>query len=314
MNIFATLPDNILFVLALVYCTLFSAQLILWICQRVRSKSFIEMKNRIRSWWVMVFIFTIALVTSKNVSITFLGFVSFIALKEYFSMIPTRRADRRAIFWAYLTIPIQYYSAAIGYYGFFIVFIPVYMFLLIPARMIAIGETRHFLQAIGTIHWGLMTTVYCLSHAAFLLSIKPTHTLPAGHAGLLLCLIVLTQANDIAQFCWGKLIGKRKISPTVSPNKTVGGWLGGVITTAILALLISPLLTPFTHLQALVIGGLVGISGFIGDLNISAVKRDIGIKDTGSLLPGHGGILDRVDSLTFTAPIFFHYINFFYVP
>ena len=126
----------------------------------------------------------------------------------------------------------------------------------------------------------------------------------------MLYLVVLTELNDVAQYLWGKATGRRKVAPTVSPGKTYGGLLGGLATTVLLAWAAAPWLTPFDTYQALAAGLIIGLFGFVGDITLSAVKRDIGIKDSGSLIPGHGGILDRVDSLTYTAPLFFHYLYY----
>ena len=225
-------------------------------------------------------------------------------------MVPTRRADRRVLLFAYLAIPLQYVWVGQEWYGMFIIFVPVYMFLLLPALMVIQGETTGFLKAAGTLHWGLMTCVFAVSHAAYLLVLDGED--PADGAGLLLFLIFLTQANDVAQYVWGKMLGRNKAAPSVSPNKTVEGYLGGFLTTGALALALAPFLTPMGWKHALVAGLLIGFAGFMGDVTISAIKRDIGVKDTGSTLPGHGGILDRIDSLTFTAPLFFHYVYFFF--
>jgi phosphatidate cytidylyltransferase len=94
----------------------------------------------------------------------------------------------------------------------------------------------------------------------------------------------------------------------VSPGKTTEGLVGGVATTLALALALAPWLTPFTRPQAVAAGLIIGVGGFVGDVVVSALKRDLGIKDSGTLLPGHGGILDRIDSLTYTAPLFFHLV------
>jgi phosphatidate cytidylyltransferase len=216
------------------------------------------------------------------------------------------------LFWAYLAIPFQYVWVAQGWYGMFIIFIPVYMFLLLPMRMVVIGETRNFLQAAGTLHWGLMTMVFSLSHVAFLLVLPSIGTFAAGGAGLVLYLVFLTQFNDVAQYVWGKLLGRHKIIPKVSPKKTWEGFVGGLATTTVLAVLLASVLTPLAWYHALAAGLIIAAGGFVGDVTISALKRDIGVKDSGSLLPGHGGILDRVDSLTYTAPLFFHFVYYFY--
>lgn len=269
-----------------------------------------ELWLRMRSWWVMAGLFMLAIAVDRTLSIVFFALVSFLALKEYFSIIPTRRADRRVLFWAYLAIPVQYGWVAEGWFGMFIIFIPVYLFLFIPLKMVIVGETQGFLKAAGTIHWGLMTTVFSLSHAAFLLALPDAGNPAAGSAGLLLFLVFLTQFNDVMQFVWGKLAGRRKVIPKVSPGKTVAGFVGGVATTTLLAWLAAPYLTPLTSWQPVAAGLIIGVGGFVGDVTISALKRDLGIKDSGTLIPGHGGILDRVDSLTYTAPLFFHFVYF----
>lgn len=267
-----------------------------------------ELRLRIKTWWLIVAVFAAAVLFNRTVSVVVLTFVSFLAFKEYLSLVPTRRADHRVLFWAYLAIPIQFYWVWIAWYGLFIIFIPVFVFLFLPMRMILIGETTGFLRAIGTLQWGLMITVFSLSHAAYIL-VLPANVNPAGGSmGLLIYLVFLTEFNDVAQYIWGKSFGKRKIVPKVSPNKTVMGFLGGVFTTTALAIILAPHLTPLTQIEALGAGVIIGLAGFVGDVTISALKRDLGVKDSGNLLPGHGGILDRLDSLTYTAPLFFHYV------
>jgi phosphatidate cytidylyltransferase len=225
-------------------------------------------------------------------------------------MIPTRRADRRVLFWAYLAIPLQYWWAGREWYGMFIIFIPVYVFLFLPLRMVLIGDTRGFLSAVGILHWGLMTTVFSLSHLAYLLTLPTSGNSNGGGPALALYLVLLTQLNDVSQYVFGKRFGARKVAPTVSPGKSLEGLLGGVGVTTVLAVALAPWLTPLGWLEAGLAGMLISLAGFAGDLTISAVKRDLGLKDTGQLLPGHGGILDRVDSISYTAPLFFHFIYY----
>jgi phosphatidate cytidylyltransferase len=307
----AHLTPNVRWALLGVAGVLLLATLIVWlIAVTHRDKDYSELKLRTRSWWVMIGIFAGAMLLSPLASVLFFGFVSFLALKEYLSLIPTRRADRRVLFWAYLAIPIHYYWVGTAWYGMFIIFIPVYMFLLLPLRMVIIGETEGFLRAMGSLHWGLMTTVFSLSHMAFLLVLPAANNPAGGGAGWMLFLVFLTQFNDVAQYTWGKLLGKHKVIPKVSPKKTWEGLIGGNLTTLALAILIAPYLTPFSLTEAAGAGLLIGVFGFIGDVTVSALKRDLGVKDSGSLLPGHGGILDRIDSLTYTAPLFFHYVYF----
>jgi phosphatidate cytidylyltransferase len=282
----------------------------IWLVRAKPERNYTELRLRIKTWWLIVTVFAVAVLFNRTVSVVVLGFVSFLAFKEYLSLVPTRRADHRVLFWAYLAIPIQFYWVWMDRYGMFIIFIPVFVFLFLPMRMILIGETQGFLRAIGTLHWGLMITVFGLSHAAFMLVLPPEVNPAGGAMGLLIYLVFLTEINDVAQYIWGKSFGRRKISPKVSPNKTVAGFLGGVLTTTALAVLFAPFLTPLSRYEALGAGLLIGLGGFVGDVTISALKRDLGVKDSGSLLPGHGGILDRLDSLTYTAPLFFHYVYY----
>ncbi len=303
--------NTLLLSLAGLYLILVVASVVILILKKIKpDQDFSELSKRVKSWWVLVTIFTLAMALSRNVSLGFFALISFLALKEYFSIIPTRRADRRVLFWAYLSIPLQYYWVAQEWYGMFIIFVPVYMFLYLPMRMVLIGETRNFLQAAGTLHWGLMMLVFSISHVAYLLVLPAKDGFAAGGPGLVLFLVFLTQFNDVAQYIWGKLLGKTRIIPKVSPNKTRAGLIGGVLTTTALAVLLAPLLTPLSLPLSVAAGLLISVAGFIGDVTISALKRDLGVKDSGTLLPGHGGVLDRVDSLTYTAPLFFHFIYY----
>jgi phosphatidate cytidylyltransferase len=274
------------------------------------EKDYRELRQRIRTWWWIVAVFVAGVLFNKTVSVWVFGFISFLAFKEYLSLIPTRRADHRVLFWAYLAIPVQYYWVWMAWYGTFIIFIPVYILLLLPMRMVLIGETQGFLRAVGTLHWGLMITVFSLSHMAYLLVLPSANNPPGGVAGLLIYLVFLTEINDVSQYIWGKTFGGRKIIPKVSPGKTVAGFIGGVMSTVALSVAVAPYLTPLSMMEALGVGGLIAVSGFIGDVTISALKRDLGVKDSGSILPGHGGILDRLDSLTYTAPLFFHTVYY----
>ncbi|MGI9332185.1 MAG: phosphatidate cytidylyltransferase [Gammaproteobacteria bacterium] len=272
-----------------------------------KERDYTEVSLRVSTWWVMIVVFAIAISVHPKATVGLFGLISFLALKEYLSLVPTRRADRRVLLWAYLSIPVQYYWIGSDWYTMFLIWVPVYVFLGLPTIMVLVGETKGYLTAAGRLFWGVMTTVFSLGHAAYLVMLPGT---PGEGAGLLLYLVLLTQLNDVAQFIWGKTVGRRKVIPRVSPGKTVGGLLGGVLTTTVLGVLLAPLLTPLPPHHALFAGLIIGLGGFVGDVTVSAVKRDLGIKDFGALLPGHGGILDRVDSLTYTAPLFFHFVRY----
>ncbi|ENB0918020.1 phosphatidate cytidylyltransferase [Escherichia coli] len=273
------------------------------------GKDWRELTLRIRTWWAIIVLFSFALLSPSWLALTFFALVSFMALKEFLTLVPSRQSDRMPLLWMFIAIPLNYWLIGIGWYGMFVVFIPVYVFLFLPARMVIAGDTQGFLRTVSQLHWSLMTTVFAFSHVAFLL-VLPADGMQTS-ALLVLFLVGLTEFNDIAQYLWGKSLGRIKVIPKVSPNKTLEGLLGGVATTALAATVLGPLLTPLSWPMALLAGVIIGVTGFCGDVVMSAIKRDIGVKDSGTLLPGHGGILDRLDSLIFTAPVFFHFVRYF---
>ena len=213
---------------------------------RVAEPTRTELRKRIISWWIMISVFVGAMAVSRNASLLLFTLVSFLALKEYFSLIESRRADRRVLFWAYLTIPVQYYWIMKGWYGMFVIFIPIYVSLFLPLRMILIGETEGFVKSAATVQWGLMKTVFCLSHNAALLVLPCSANRNGGGPGLVLFLVALTQFNDVAQYIWGKSLGRRMIVPTISPGKRWERFLGGMVSTTAVTYFAAPFLTPFS--------------------------------------------------------------------
>ena len=304
------IPPNSFMAMLAVVVILVGATLIQFLL-RVNNpaKDYHELRQRTVSWWWIIGLLFIFLAIGATAAIGFFAFLSFLALKEFISIVPTRQTDRNAVFWVYLSIPFQYYWVATGWYGMFIIFIPVYLFLLIPVRMVLNGDTDGFIKSAGMLQWAAMLTIFSISHVAYLLVLPEKNPL-AGGVGLVLFLLFMTQFNDVSQYVWGKTLGKHKIIPKVSPNKTWQGFLGGMATITLLAGWVAPYLTPLSWQQGVIAGIIISASGFFGDVVISAVKRDLRIKDSGSLIPGHGGILDRMDSLIYTAPLFFHYIYY----
>ena len=275
-----------------------------------KSKMLTELKTRTKSWWIMCTLFITATIISNVITYVCIGFLSFAALREFYSVIKLRKSDRAGMLWCYLAIPVQYYLAYRGWYELFIVFIPVFMFVWIPFILVLQGETKMIMSSMAGLPTSLMLCVFGLSHMAYLISLPEIDGFSAGGKGLLLFLIFITQINDVMQFIWGKLIGKHKILPKISPNKTWGGFIGGLISSVFIGYLMS-FLTPLNDWQVIVVSFFIAGVGFVGDVVVSAIKRDMGVKDMGQAIPGHGGVLDRIDSLALTTPIFFHLVYFF---
>jgi len=209
----------------------------------------------------------------------------------------------------FVAIPLQYAFVAWGRYALFSAVIPVWGVLAVPAVSALGGDTERFTERVAEILLGLMICVYGVSYAPALMRLD----IP-GYAGqnakLLVFLIVVAESSDVLQYIWGKLCGRRPIAPAVSPGKTVEGFVGGVIgATAIGAALWS--LTPFHPWQAAAVSLAITMAGFAGGLVMSAIKRDRGVKDFGTAIAGHGGVLDRIDSLCFAGPVFFHLTRYF---
>jgi phosphatidate cytidylyltransferase len=291
------------------------ASLIGWVLSlRVKSESGkATVKNlnaRTRAWWMMVAVFGLAMATGGIGSIILFALTSFLALREFITLTPTRSGDHRSLFWIFfIVLPIQYYLIAIKWYGLFSIFIPVYAFLFIPIRSAIAGDCQHFLERTAKIQWALMICVYCVSYVPALLSLNIPHY--EGQNGKLMFYFVLVaQISDVLQYVWGKTLGRHKIAPSVSPNKTWEGFIGGIGC----ATLIGAGLwwaTPFTPLQSAGMSLAITLMGFSGGLVMSAIKRDRGVKDYGNMIQGHGGVMDRIDSLCFAAPVFFHLTRYF---
>jgi phosphatidate cytidylyltransferase len=270
-----------------------------------------NLNARIASWWVMVVVFVVAVLGGRTAALILFGLISFLALREFITLTPTHRGDHRTLFYSFFAvIPLQYYLIAIDWYGLFSILIPVYAFLFVPVRSVVSGDTDRFLTRIAEIQWGLMVCVFCVSHAPALLTLD----IP-GYEGqngkLLLYFLLVVQMSDVLQYVWGKLVGRHRIAPGVSPNKTVEGFVGGVASVTLLGAALWPM-TPFLPWQAAGLSLVSALLGFAGGLTMSAIKRDRGVKDFGAIIAGHGGILDRIDSLCFAAPIFFHLTRYFF--
>ncbi len=276
-----------------------------------KNQAIENLNDRIRAWWVMAVLLAIAFIGGRAGVILLFGFCSFAALREFLTLTHAGRADHWSLVAAFFVVlPYQYYLLWIDWYGMYSIFVPVYVFLLLPIVSALRGDTEDYLVRIAEVQWAMMICIFCASHVPALLNLD----IP-GYEGrnvlLIAFLIVVVQLSDVLQYVWGKLLGRHKIAPRLSPSKTVEGFAGGILSaTAIGAGLWW--MTPFTMLQAGVLAFVIAILGFFGGLVMSAIKRDRGVKDWGHVIAGHGGFIDRLDSVVFSAPIFFHLVRYFW--
>jgi phosphatidate cytidylyltransferase len=267
--------------------------------------------DRVNAWWVMVVVMGLALIFGRTGVVILFGLCSFAALREFVTLTDTRRADHWALMAAFFAVlPVQYVLIWHGWVGMYSVLIPVYAFLMLPILTALRGQTDRFLARVAELQWALMVCVFCVSHVPALLSLQ----IPGfeGRQVLLIAfLVVVVQGSDVAQYIWGKLLGRTKIAPNLSPSKTVEGFVGGALTAVLIGAALS-WLTPFSPLQAGGMAFVIVVMGFFGGLVMSAIKRDRGVKDWGHLIAGHGGFIDRLDSVIFSAPIFFHLTRWYW--
>ncbi len=285
--------------------------------------------NRLSAWWMLYAFMGASLLTgsSRILAVLFFFVISFWALREFITLTPTRLGDHRALFWVFVVFtPLQYILVWLGQqeyhlgrYPFeahrlFTNFIPVYAFLFIPARVALAGDHKRFLERTAKIQSGLLVCVYALSHAPALLDlplVSNGHRWEGGNAGVLVFFIIVVQVSDVFQYAWNHMIGKRVIAPTINANKTWEGLIGGGLSATLVGMGLW-WVTPFSPLQAAGMSVLLVVLGFAGTMTMSAIKRDRGVQDYGTLVEGHVGVLDRFDSICFAAPVFFHTTQFFF--
>lgn len=311
-------PDHTLFnVFAAVFAALAVASgiaaILKWRLAPGASAAVIDNLNaRINAWWWMVGVLAVAFWIGEGGIIVLFGLISFQALREFISLTHTRRGDHHALMWCFFFfLPAQYVLIASHWYGLFSILIPVYAFLLLPISATLCSDAERFLERAAKVQWGLMICVYCLSHVPALLTLV-IPGFEGRNAQLIVFLVLTVQSSDVFQYVWGKLFGKRKLAPAISPSKTLEGLVGGVLTSTVLGAALY-WLTPFDVWQAALVALTINIVGFFGGFVLSAIKRDRGVKDWGTLIEGHGGMLDRVDSISFSAPIFFHIVRYWWV-
>ncbi|TWU66109.1 MULTISPECIES: phosphatidate cytidylyltransferase [Crateriforma] len=315
--------------LALILGTLGIASVVGWFLSRreklgVENTLITRFNYKIRVWWMMLAIFAIGLLLHRIGVVVLFFLVSFWALREFITMTPTRRGDHRTLFWIFFIFtPLQYILIGLGsgYYDYYSIVIPVYASLFIPARAAIAGDYKRFLERSAKIQSGLLICVYSLSHAPALLDLELVRTpirsgaekIPweGNNLSVMIFFVLIAQLSLVMERAWSVFAGRTVIAEKINASRTWEGVLGSIVSTGIIAAALS-WATPFYPWEAGVMGGVVTIMASAGTLTMSAIKRDRGVKDTGTLVQGHAGVLDQIDNICFAAPIFFHVTRFFF--
>lgn len=305
------LTNDVLKVFSVIYILISVLTVIFYSIKKIKGENKLikELIERTNSWWIIILLFTFVVFINREIASIGIALLALIAFRELSSNLNLRGTDRKALMWCYLAIPFQFMAAYSQYYSFFVIFIPVIMYIFLTFRTVARGNIDNITRSFAVIHWSAMLTIFSFSHLVYILCFPVKENFSAGNGAMVLFLVLITELNDIFQFTTGKLFGKTKIIPSVSPNKTVEGFIGGLILTTITAYFLKFLL-PINTEKTLILTVLLCIVGFGGDITLSAVKREHKIKDMGTSIPGHGGMMDRLDSLAFTSITFFYLIRY----
>lgn len=270
-----------------------------------------NLNHRVNAWWGMVIVLFLSYLLGATATVVLFSFISLFALREFITLAPTKRGDHNALFSAFfILIPLQYILIGTHWYSMFTLLIPVYAFLMLPAIAVLSQDTESFLERTSKIQWGVMICIYCISHVPALLLLD-LEGFQGQNALLLFYLVFVVQLSDVLQYVFGKLFGKRKVAPLVSPSKTVEGLVGGGLSATLIGGCMF-WMTPFSFVESLAMSFVIVLMGFLGGLVMSAIKRSLSAKDWGTMIKGHGGMLDRMDSICFAAPIFFHLTRYFF--
>jgi phosphatidate cytidylyltransferase len=271
-------------------------------------------RSRVRAWWILFSVLVAAFFIGQTATIVLFGLISFWALREFITLTPTRLGDHRTLFFVFFIFtPLQYVLVGIERYGLYSVVIPVYGFLFVPAAIALADDCKRFLERTAKIQCALLICVYCLSYAPALLTLKLPELSQGnpdvgGNVRMLFFFVLMVQLSDALQYLWAQISSRHVIVPSINPSRTWEGLLGGTASVTLIGAMLW-WATPFhgaSWWMAGVMSGVIALMGFAGGLTMSAIKRDRGVKDYGTLVEGHGGVLDRIDSICFAAPVFFH--------
>jgi len=269
--------------------------------------------RELRAIWIGALLFWVAWAAGPFVSTLLFGFVSFFALREFVSLTHTRRADHRALLLAFFVVlPAQYVLVGMRLFNAFTVFIPVYVFFAIPVISALANDPLHFLERTAKIQWGIAVCVFGMSHAPALLLLDLPRWQERG-AFFVFYLVVVVVVAQVAQAIASRKLRRRPVARAISRTFSWRAWGAGAGAAAAVGTLLF-WTTPFKPLEALVMGGIAGAAGTLGEFVMQALKRDAGVRNWRGRpsVTGAVGLLDRVAPLCFAAPVFFHSVRWYY--
>lgn len=285
-----------------------------WLARRAtdtaRAMRIHIVNSRVRASWSLIFIFTVAFALGQTALLVVFAFASFLALREFIALTPTKASDHWALVIAfYVAIPFQYAMIGLDQYQVFTLFIPVYLFLILPIIMALKQDTERYLERVAKVQWGLMISVFCISHAPAIASLNLARFNSTGPL-LLLFFLLVVYLSDVLEVMASALLGGTPLRS--NPNKTRKGVLAGGIGAVLVGASLW-WMTPFRFWQAILMSFAIVLAGFMGAMVITAVKRSLGARRWDTEIVLTRGALDRMDSLIFAAPVFYHLTVLFFM-
>ncbi len=270
-----------------------------------------QLNSRLQVSWLILLLFAVGFALGEVALAVIFALASFFALREFVALTPTKPADHIALIIAfYVAIPVQYVLVANGWYQLYAVFIPVYLFLILPVIMAWRHDTELYLQRVAKVQWGLMLSVYCVSHAPAIATLEPPGYEGRGSLLLLYFLLIVQMSENFAVMASASF-GRTPLRS--NPNKSREGVLIGGAAASVLGTLLW-WMTPFTWWQAALMSAATVFAAFVGGLVLASVKRSLGERQWDQGVALSRGVLERLESITFSAPVFFHATVYFFVP
>ena len=313
-----TADSSLLWIIAGVFAAICGGTLVRIVSLRGAAPDVVQSRfASLKTWWILACLLAAAVMCGEPGILVLLCVAAVLSLREFVSLVGREHVGMPTTFVVFMCALVYYLLLFMGHSERVHQAAPVVFVIVLGGMRAWLGLIEGYLRSTAAMIWGLLLFVYCLSHACLVMETSAVSEPPVGKVGWFLFLVLLTETNDIMQAITGRRFGRTKITPRVSPNKSLEGLLGGMATTIVLAVVSAPWLTGLTlqrsfgegFLVSAGAGVLISLFGFLGDINMSAFKRDVGVKDGSHLLPGQGGMIDRVNSLTFTAPVFYYFVR-----
>jgi phosphatidate cytidylyltransferase len=273
---------------------------------KIDAKASSELWTRYYSWLVLIPLLLVPILLGAAWTIVGIGLLSILCYREYARAVGLFREKLLSFL---IVVGILFITFAVfdHWYNFFMALTPLAIATLIAAAILS-DQPKGYVQRVALSVLAFCLFGACMGHLGYIAN-------DPDYRPRIILLLLCVEGNDVFAFLVGKTLGRHKLAPNTSPNKTVEGAIGALVLTTLLVMGLGHLVYEGTDLDTpfrlALLGMLISLAGQLGDLALSSIKRDLGLKDMGVLIPGHGGLLDRFDSILLAAPVYFHYVGYY---